>query len=407
MKIKEFQSFLKNKLCTRMTAEQEMSYISTCAKRILYYERFFLLFIMVFQVYNIVYVLIYTKGRLHTTASQVYTMLYAILIFVSLVCFFLTNHFKKHFPDNPRKVIHLQIFFGIFLLIWGACITIYDQRVSENISVYMIISLVVAMVVNFTPMQAILTYGTLQFLLFWLLPLLKDPSKDSYGENVNLIVMTLMCVIISVYHYYYARKHYLYQQIIIERNSKLKHIAYQDSLTGLKNRRFLEDEMNSLYQQCFHEKIPLTFMMLDIDSFKIYNDQYGHLQGDECLRRVTWRIHNTLDEEHEYLIRYGGEEFLYIGIGIDESTAEGKAQYFNKIIRELVIGPSDREPMGITISIGSYTVNWDETTECPTSNWKDCVSEADKALYMAKNSGKDKCICLTGKHQKLTIVENS
>lgn len=150
--------------------------------------------------------------------------------------------------------MHLQIFFGIFFLIWGACITIYDQRVSENISVYMIISLVVAMVVNFTTMQAILTYGTLQFLLFWFLPLLKDPSKDSYGENVNLTVMTLMCVIISVYHYYYARKHYLYQQIIIERNSKLKHIAYHDSLTGLKNCRFLEDEMNSLYQQCFHEK---------------------------------------------------------------------------------------------------------------------------------------------------------
>lgn len=91
----------------------------------------------------------------------------------------------------------------------------------------------------------------------------------------------------------------------------------------------------------------------------------GNPQGDEFLRRITWRIHNTLDEEYEYLIRYGGEEFLYIGIGIDESTAEGKTQYFNKIIRELVIGPSDREPMGITISIGSYTVNWDETTEHP------------------------------------------
>lgn len=94
-------------------------------------------------------------------SEPVYTVFYAILIFVSLVCFFLTNHFKKHFPDNHRKVMHLQIFFGIFLLIWGACITIYDQRVSENISVYMIISLVVAMVVNFTTMQAILTYGTL------------------------------------------------------------------------------------------------------------------------------------------------------------------------------------------------------------------------------------------------------
>lgn len=383
-----------------MTAEQEMGYISSCAKRILHYERFFLLFIMAFQIYNIVYAFIYTNGRLHTTSSRVYTALYAVLLLVSLGCFFLTNHFRKHFPDIPRKVIHFQTFFAIFILIWGACVTIYDQRVSENISAYLVIALVVAMVVQFTPVQAILIYGTLQLLLLWLLPLLKDPSKDSYGENVNLTILTLLCVIISVYRYYHSRRQYIYQQIIIEKNSKLKHIAYQDSLTGLRNRRFLENEMGSLYQQCFLEKIPLTFMMLDIDSFKRYNDRFGHLQGDECLRRVTWRIHNTLDEEREYLIRYGGEEFLYIGIGIDASTAENKGHYFNQIIRELVIGPSDREPMGITISIGAYTVTWDEATE--HFNWKDCVSKADNALYMAKNNGKDQCVCLSEKHAVLS-----
>ena len=137
-------------------------------------------------------------------------------------------------------------------------------------------------------------------------------------------------------------------------------------------------------------------MMLDIDSFKSYNDQFGHPQGDECLRRVTWRINKTLDGNNEYLIRYGGEEFLYIGLGIDQQAAECKGQYFNKIIRELVIGPSDQEPMGITISIGSYTLDWDNAVEYP--NWKDCIDEADKALYMAKSGGRDKCVCLPEGH---------
>lgn len=383
-----------NKLRVPMTDEQEKGYISTCAKRILHYERIFLLIIMAFQLYNIVYTLLYTKGRLHTAASRVYMILYIILLLVSLGNFFLTSFLKKQFPGNAKRVVYFQIFYSIFLMFWGACVTAYDQRVSENISVYLIISLTVAVLVYFTPIQAILTYGAFQFILFWLLPIFKNSTKDSYGENVNLTVMTFMCILISIYRYYYDRKHYLYQQIIIEKNSHLKYLANRDTLTGLRNRRFLEDEMDSLYQQCLSEKIPMTFMMLDIDSFKNYNDRFGHPQGDECLRRIAWRLNNELGEAHEYLIRYGGEEFLYIGMGIDKQAAERKGQHFNKIIRKLVIGPSDREPMGITISIGSYTVVWDGPAE--TRDWTGCINEADKALYMAKNSGKDKCVCLPG-----------
>lgn len=375
-----------------MTDEQEKSYIVTRAKRILDYESKVLFLIMGFQIYNIVYALIYTQGRLHSVSSRVYTVFYVIAFLVSLGCLFLSGHLKKNFPDNARKVIFFQIFYGIFLLFWGACVTIYDQRVSENISVYLIISLTVAMLVYFTPVQAILTYGIFQILLFLFLPLFKDSAKDSYGENVNLVVMTLMCVAISIYRYCYERKHYLYQQLIIEKNSQLKYIANRDSLTGLRNRRFLENKMNSLYRQCFDEKSPVTFMMLDIDSFKAYNDQFGHLQGDECLRRIAWRMNRALDEKTEYLLRYGGEEFLYIGIGIDKASAKCKGQYFNKIIRELVIGPFDLEPMGITVSIGSYTVNWNAPGEHP--DLEDCIRYADKALYMAKTGGKDRCVCL-------------
>ena len=175
--------------------------------------------------------------------------------------------------------------------------------------------------------------------------------------------MTLICIIISIYRYFYDRKHYLYQQLIIEKNSQLKYMANRDSLTGLRNRRFLENEMDSLYRRCREEKLPVTFMMLDIDSFKAYNDQFGHLQGDECLRRIAWRMNRALDENCEYLLRYGGEEFLYVGIGVDLAAAESKGRHFNQMIRELVIGPSDSEPMGITVSIGSYTVNGGEQEE--------------------------------------------
>lgn len=394
MGIRELRSRLEDKLGTAMSPEQELGYNSTRAKRVLSLERFFVYFIAAFQVYNIFYVLYYTGGQLHTKASRVYMFFYVSLLLVSLGCLLLIHGFRRSFPKDPKKVIYLQRFYGIFMLFWGACITIYDQRVSENISVYMITSLVVATVVNFTPLQAIVTYGAFQTLLFWFLPLFRNSDKDSYGEFVNLFVMTLMCVFISIYLNSYTRKNYLYQQIIVEKNEKLRQIAYQDGLTGLRNRRFLENEMDALYQSCAKEKIPLSFMMLDIDFFKNYNDRYGHLQGDECLRQVSWCIQNTLDPEREYLIRYGGEEFLYIGLGVDAQAAEEKAQHINKIIRKLVIGPSDEDSMGVTISIGVYTVDWDKAAQEPKASWMAWVDEADKALYMAKNSGRDRYVCL-------------
>lgn len=390
--MKKYEDFL-DKLQISMTAEQEEGYISTLAYRILHYNRFFLYIIMGIQLYNIGYAFLYTKGRFHTVPSRVYTILYLILLLASLGALFATSCLKKQIPINAPKVIHFQVLYGIILLLWSACITIYDQRVAENISVYLIVSLTVAMILYFTPTQAVLIYGILQFALFLIIPVFKTSAKDNYGVNLNLTITTLMAVLICLYHYYSDRKHYLDQLTIKEKASQLEYLANQDALTGLWNRRFLEGEVDSLYQQCLNEKIPVTFMMIDIDDFKIYNDNFGHLQGDECLRRVSWRIRKELDKEHEYLIRYGGEEFLYIGIGIDEAAAKQKGFYFNEIVRELIIGPSNREAMGITISIGSYTTIWDKATI--SQAWIDCVKKADNALYLAKNSGKDKCVCLS------------
>lgn len=387
-KIKEFI----NRLRVPMTAEQEAGYEAACAKQILNYANFFLFAIIAFQLYNIIYTLIYTNFRLHTMSSRVYTVLYTVLLIVCLASVLLVKRLKKQIPCNYKKVMFFQTLYGIFIILWAALVTAYDQRVSENMNVYLIISLTVAVLVYFKPIQSILTYGIFQFILLCLLPVFKDPAKDSYGVNVNLTIMTLMCIFISIYHNCYSRKHYLYQQIIIEKNSHLKYLANRDTLTGLRNRRFLEDKMDRLYGQCLDEGKPLTFMMLDIDSFKDYNDRFGHTQGDECLRRVSWRISSTLKEECEYLIRYGGEEFLYIGVGIDEKNAQEKAEHFNKIIRELITGPSECEPMGITISIGACTVLWNESDK--QSKWTDFINKADKALYKAKNSGKDKCICI-------------
>ena len=207
---------------------------------------------------------------------------------------------------------------------------------------------------------------------------------DNHSSYINLTVMSVMSAFICCYRYYQERRHYLEQQLIEEQNRRLEELACHDSLTRLRNRRFLEEQMEKIYADCIREGKALTVMMLDIDHFKDYNDTYGHLQGDECLRRVAWRLEQELQPQSEYLIRYGGEELLYLGIGVDRRQAEEKAEMFNRVVRELVIGFSDEDLRTVTISLGICTGLPKQASE-----WKRDIANADRALYAAKNTGRD------------------
>lgn len=378
-------SAIRDKIFCPMSPEQEEGYTLACAERVLRYNGFFLLAIIGIQIYNLIYTLVYTGGKLHTVPSRVYTMLYTALILVSVIGFVLKNYLKKNLPDRAACTVRLQVLYGFFLMAWGVCVTAYDQRVSNSISVYLTISLTVAVLVYFKPLQAVAVYGFFLIVMYLMLPVFQELPADNYGNNVNMTVMTLMSVFICAYRHALDRKHYLDQQIIVEQNRHLADEAVRDSLTRLRNRRFLDERMDDLYQQCAEARVAMTVMMIDIDHFKNYNDTYGHQQGDECLRRMAWRLEQEMDEEDEYLIRYGGEEFLYVGVGVEAQMAIEKGKQFNKVIRELVIGPSDQDPRSITISIGIYS-----RFPAEGRQWTDYVAEADKALYTAKNSGRDR-----------------
>lgn len=382
-------SAIRTKIFYPMSPEQEEGYTLVCAERILRYNGFFLLAVIGIQIYNLIYALVYTGGKLHTVSSRVYTAFYSVLLIISAAGLVLKNYLKRKLPDQAESIVRLQVLYGFFLMAWGACVTIYDQRVSDNISVYLIISLTVAMLVYFTPLQAVVGYTFFLFMLYLMIPVFQKLPEDNYGSRVNMAVMTLMAVFICIYRNTSDRKHYLDQEIIMEQNRRLADEAGHDSLTRLRNRRFFDVEMNNIYQQCVESGTVITVMMIDIDEFKLYNDTYGHQQGDECLRRMAWRLEQELDKEYEYLIRYGGEEFLYIGIGVDKQTALEQGEKFNKVIRELVIGPSEQDSRSITISIGIYS-----SIPSGQCRWADYIARADKALYIAKDSGRDRSVSL-------------
>lgn len=374
-------------MCCPMSPQQEEGYRLFCAQKILRYSMGLLAMIAAIQLYNLAYVLYYTGWRLHTDASRVYAVLYVLMLLIALGGLGLSFFLKKGLPKSSRGTLRFHLVYAVLMLAWSAGVTLYDQRVSENISVYLITAMTLSVVTCFTPVQATTVYGAFWVVMFFALPIFQPGQVDNYGSYVNLTVMTLMSVFVCCYRYYQERRHYLEQQVIEEQNHRLEELASHDSLTRLRNRRFLEEHIEQIYEDCIRDGSSLTVMMLDIDRFKDYNDTYGHPQGDECLRRVAWRLEQELDPKTEYLIRYGGEEFLYLGVGVSSHQAAERAERFNRGIRELVIGFSDEDLRGVTISLGVYTGFPRQARE-----WRGDIAKADKALYEAKDTGRDRWV---------------
>src|SRR5665648_15991 len=95
-------------------------------------------------------------------------------------------------------------------------------------------------------------------------------------------------------------------------NERLKHLTFQDGLTGIANRRHFDEELLQESLRAKRDKTPLSLIMLDIDYFKAFNDTYGHLKGDDCLKIVTSILMKTLKRPADLLARYGGEEFAVV-----------------------------------------------------------------------------------------------
>jgi diguanylate cyclase (GGDEF)-like protein len=170
-------------------------------------------------------------------------------------------------------------------------------------------------------------------------------------------------------------------------NKKLKRMSYLDGLTGVPNRRYFEEFFAREWKNAIRVKSCLSLIMFDIDCFKAYNDTYGHLNGDDCLKKIARNLNNSLKRPRDFLCRYGGEEFIAVLPDTDKKGALSVAERFLQETEKLKIThKSSPVSKNVTISIGVSTINPDATTK-PTS----FINKADKALYKAKQSGRN-CI---------------
>ena len=166
----------------------------------------------------------------------------------------------------------------------------------------------------------------------------------------------------------------------------LQESAFRDGLTGLYNRKFLEEHTKKLIPYAKREEINIGVLLLDMDHFKAVNDEYGHDIGDKVLKELS-RIMMENVRESDIVIRYGGEEFIILLVGVNtEEDAMNVANKIGKKVRENEIDVYAGNKLRKTISIGLSMFPDD------TNSLDSAIKNADIALYEAKNSGRDKVV---------------
>jgi diguanylate cyclase (GGDEF)-like protein/hemerythrin-like metal-binding protein/PAS domain S-box-containing protein len=162
--------------------------------------------------------------------------------------------------------------------------------------------------------------------------------------------------------------------------------ALTDGLTQLANRRHFDDTLSNEFYRLKRSGGPLSLILLDVDQFKKFNDRYGHLAGDDCLKRVAHTLKTVVARASDLAARYGGEEFAVILPETDQAGAGTMAERIRRSIEELAIPHEDNPPAGcITISLGVVTRTAPELV-APDK----LINLADEALYRAKQTGRNR-----------------
>ena len=173
---------------------------------------------------------------------------------------------------------------------------------------------------------------------------------------------------------------------IREKEDELIKMSYKDSLTGLYNRRYLFENIDKLWRQSIRKGKVISFIMIDIDDFKLYNDSYGHIEGDHVLMKVATEFESSMTRPFDIVGRYGGEEFMVV---LPNTTLEGAYKVAekirNKVINLCIVHSEECNSEFLSISLGVTALIPDKDSKI-----EETINKADIALFKAKEKGKNR-----------------
>jgi diguanylate cyclase (GGDEF)-like protein/PAS domain S-box-containing protein len=160
-----------------------------------------------------------------------------------------------------------------------------------------------------------------------------------------------------------------------------------DALTGIANRRRFDDALATEWRRALREGSKLSLLLIDADHFKRYNDTYGHVRGDSCLKQIAEAALDVVLRPGDLVARYGGEEFAVVLPGTDEGGAVAVAEDICQAVRSRQLPHEGNLPGVVTVSIGCATI-----VPHRGKSAQDLIESADQALYRAKSRGRNRVV---------------
>jgi len=192
---------------------------------------------------------------------------------------------------------------------------------------------------------------------------------------VELLVIIATILMTSIFGFFYSKN-------IEEKHNRLSELATKDSLTGVGNRRALDERLQEVISSQNRKPTTVSLILLDIDYFKAVNDDHGHNLGDQILIQISQIIEGRI-RVTDSLYRYGGEEFVIVPLELDVKAAERLAEQLRILVENYALIPDNP----VTISLGVAQYKHGE----PYESW---MKRADEALYRAKNGGRNQ-VCIS------------
>lgn len=277
------------------------------------------------------------------------------------------------------------ILYVTLIMVWGSCISLMDQRLYGQLMAFMMNMITVCAIFYMDTKKLLIAFTISLLVLFLGLPFFQKSTDILVGHYVNLGVFSIETFIVSRILYLNYYNDFKSKELLKQANEKLKELTLIDELTGIPNRRSFKNFIDFAYEFNLKEDSTMSIIMMDIDYFKQYNDNYGHSAGDKVLISVAQEINSIAKDYSNFAARFGGEEFILAAIDTMEQEILNIAEIIRRSILNLKI-PHDSSKVEkyISISLGISTVQ--------VKNKEDifkCIETADKALYVAKAEGRN------------------
>lgn len=323
-----------------------------------------------------------------------YLYLYLFLVTVILIPVYMNLVRRKKYA----VLAWLRRGYVLAMCVWVMGITVLDQIHGSGLGVFCYLIPTMAAVLLMSPAESFVIFGGQWIVLLLILTMMGINPDNLFSSIVNSFFVTVLAVFISMRYYRSMEVEFRDRDIIesqykeIEKvNEKLSVMVNTDQLTGLNNRRYLSEVISGKFEEYKTQNCFMEILMLDIDFFKQYNDTYGHVQGDACLREISSIIRDCISQENVVVIRYGGEEFLIMHClpgdchCISENGAgDSLADCIQARIRKAGIPRNDTFRDHVTVSIGIWRGRLQQSDQM-----EKLISHADEALYKAKKAGRD------------------